>query len=98
MLYYLGELLQDSFGPMRLLTSHLFLGGLGIIGSFLLTFWLLPGMADKYLPRDRGREHAVDAAKARGKPTGAGLIFISIFLSMQLLTMPFAMQPSSVIR
>lgn len=97
MLYELGLLLQDSFGPMRLLTSHLFLGGLGVIGSFVLTFILLPKLAMTVLPRDRGREHAVDAAKSQGKPTGAGIIFISIFLIMQLLTTPFGIQTTSIL-
>ncbi len=40
------------------------------------------------LPTDRGREFAVDASKSIGKPTGAGVIFVSIFLVVQLLVVP----------
>jgi phospho-N-acetylmuramoyl-pentapeptide-transferase len=96
LLYYLGELFQDSFGPARLFTSRLFLGGFGVIGSFLVTFVLLPKLA-KLLPRDRGREHAVNAKQSEGKPTGAGIIFISIFLIIQVLTLPVSFQPLAIL-
>lgn len=87
MLYLIGEWLESTYGPARLLTSRLFLGGVGMVGTWILTFILLPRLS-YLLPRDRGRQHAVDAAKAAGKPTGAGVIFISIFLFLQLLTLP----------
>src|SRR5690606_3711813 len=54
---------------------------------WLLSFTLLPRLMHK-LPTDRGREFAVDASKSIGKPTGAGIIFVSIFLLVQVLVVP----------
>lgn len=96
MLYVLGELLQAQFGPFRLLTSRLFLGAVSLVLSWLLTFLLLPRLMDK-LPRDRGRQNAVQAQAAVGKPTGAGVIFISIFIFVQFLVLPPSVQPLSVL-
>lgn len=90
MLYWLGSLLEDVWGPFRLLSSHFFLGGIGFVLSGLLTWRLLPGLAERYCPRDRGRAHAVDASKSQGKPTGAGIIFIPLFLIIQLFVLPLS--------
>jgi phospho-N-acetylmuramoyl-pentapeptide-transferase len=90
MLYWLGSVLENAWGPFRLLSSHFFLGGIGFVLSGLLTWKLLPGLAEKYCPRDRGRAHAVDASKSQGKPTGAGIIFIPMFLLIQLLVLPLS--------
>lgn len=90
MLYWLGSLLESSWGPFRLLSSHFFLGGIGFVLSGFLTWRLLPGLAEKYCPRDRGRAHAVEASKSQGKPTGAGIIFIPMFLLIQLLVLPLS--------
>ncbi len=87
MLYLLGQYFTEFFGPLRLLTSHLFLGGIGVVLCWILSFTLLPRLMHK-LPTDRGREFAVDAAKSVGKPTGAGIIFVSSFLFVQLLVLP----------
>jgi phospho-N-acetylmuramoyl-pentapeptide-transferase len=92
LLYWLGELLQGYFGPFRLLTSRLFLGSVSLSLCFFLTFWLLPRLMNR-LPRDRGRAHAVQGGAAQGKPTGAGVIFMSIFVLVQLLVMPWSFQP-----
>jgi phospho-N-acetylmuramoyl-pentapeptide-transferase len=97
LLYFLGNLLEPYFGPFRLLTSHLVLGGLSLFLCFFLTFWLLPRLAMKYLPRDRGRAHAVQAAAAAGKPTGAGVIFISIFTAVEFLVLPPSWQAFAVL-
>jgi phospho-N-acetylmuramoyl-pentapeptide-transferase len=88
LLHYLGELLADDIGPFRLLASYTFLAGLGTALAALLTWWLLPRLWH-LLPKDRGREFAVDADKSIGKPVGAGLIFIPIFMVASLLTVPF---------
>lgn len=96
MLYLLGELLQAYFGPFRLLTSHLFLGGLSLILCFSMTFMLLPRLMGR-LPRDRGRAHAVQGAVAQGKPTGAGVIFISIFTVVELIVLPPSWQASAIL-
>lgn len=91
MLYWLGRSLQEYFGPFRLLTSHLFLGGLGTILCFILSFYLLPKLMG-LLPTDRGRAHAVQAVASKGKPTGAGLIFVSIFTFVQIVLLPPSLQ------
>lgn len=87
MLYLLGEFLQGYFGPFRLLTSRLFLGSLSLVLSWLAAFILLPCLMHR-LPRDRGRAHAVQSAAAQGKPTGAGIIFITSFIFVQFLVQP----------
>jgi phospho-N-acetylmuramoyl-pentapeptide-transferase len=90
MLFWLGSILEGLWGPFRLLTSHFFLGGLGFVLSGFLTWKYLPRLANYYCPRDRGRAHAVDAGKSQGKPTGAGIIFIPLFLVIQLLVLPLS--------
>jgi phospho-N-acetylmuramoyl-pentapeptide-transferase len=90
MLFWLGTLLENSWGPLRLLTSHFFLAGLGFFLCGILTWLLLPRLAEKYCPRDRGRAHAVEANKAQGKPTGAGIVFIPMFLLIQLIVLPLS--------
>ena len=87
MLFDLGWILQEYYGPFRLLTSHLLLIASGLVGSFLLSVLLLPRLAAR-LPRDRGREFAHDAEAARGKPTGAGVVFIGIFTLVSVLVVP----------
>ena len=97
MLYWLGTLLENSWGPFRLLTSHFFLGGFGFVVCGLLTWLLLPRLAERYCPRDRGRAHAVEANKAQGKPTGAGIVFIPMFLAVQLFVLPLSWEILGVI-
>lgn len=90
-LYYLGQLLADLAGPLRLFTSYIFLAGLGAALGALLTWWLLP-RTWHLLPRDRGREYAVDAEKSIGKPMSAGILFIPVFILLALLVIPFDWQ------
>lgn len=92
MLYWLGNFLESSWGPFRLLTSHFFLGGMGFGLCGFLTYLFLPSLGAKYCPRDRGRAHAVEAGKAQGKPTGTGIIFIPIFIAIQLLVLPLSIE------
>lgn len=96
MLYWLGQSLEHYFGPFRLLTSHLFLGGLSTIFCFALTFYLLPRLMGS-LPTDRGRAHAIQSGASKGKPTGAGVIFVSIFTFIQLIVLPPSMQAWGII-
>ena len=87
-LYNLGQALAEFSGPFRLLTSYIFLAGLGTALGAFLTWSLLP----RYwhlLPRDKGREYAVDAEKSIGKPISAGLFFIPIFVILCVLIVPF---------
>ena len=88
MLYNLGQYLADFAGPFRLLASYIFLAGLGAALGAFLTWWLLP----RYwhlLPRDKGREYAIDAEKSIGKPISAGILFIPVFVILCLLVVPF---------
>ncbi|WP_024466570.1 phospho-N-acetylmuramoyl-pentapeptide-transferase [Treponema pedis] len=79
MLYQISELLAQYFGPMRLLQSYTVLISIGLFLGFLLTVFLLPKFYSK-LPKDRGREFTVNPEAAVGKPTGAGIVFIPIFI------------------
>lgn len=88
MLYSLAQHLADIAGPFRLLTSYIFLAGLGTaLGAF--ASWLLLPKMWHYLPRDKGREYAIDAEKSIGKPISGGIIFIPIFVVLCLLIVPF---------
>ena len=87
MLSWLGEIAAGYYGPIRLLTSYLFLYGLGTALAAILTLVLIPKLWDR-LPRDQGREFAVDAEKSQGKPVGAGVLFIPIYLFVCLLVAP----------
>jgi phospho-N-acetylmuramoyl-pentapeptide-transferase len=40
------------------------------------------------LPLDRGRPYAVEAERSQGKPVGAGVVFIPVFLVVALLVLP----------
>lgn len=91
MLYYLGELLQNKFdfGPGRLLQSYTVLIVIALYLAFFLAVKLVPKFYDK-LPHDRGREFTEHAADAKGKPTGAGVVFITIFAIICLLVVPLS--------
>lgn len=96
MLFIIGQYLQSFYGPFRLLTSHLLLGGLGFVLCGLLCWLLLPRLKH-LLPRDRGRAFAVESAAAQGKPTGAGVLFVSIFLIVQFLVVPLNLQTIGIL-
>lgn len=87
MLYYLGELLQGVFGPARLLQSYTVLIVIALYLGFFLAVRLVPKFYD-LLPHDRGREFTEHAAEAKGKPTGAGVVFITIFVLVTLFCIP----------
>lgn len=87
MLYLLGDFLEGYFGPARLLTSHLNLIIFGLSAGFIGVIFLLPRLFRR-LPSDRGREYAIEAENSVGKPTGAGVVFIPVFLFFALLVVP----------
>ncbi len=87
MLYYIGSLFVNSFGPARLLQSYAVLIGLSLFVGFALCYFILP-KCFKFLPSDRGREFTLTAEAAKGKPTGGGIVFISIFVVTVLLFVP----------
>ena len=84
MLYYLGQFLQQYWGPARLLTSYAVLITLALYLGFILAYKLIPKFYD-VLPHDRGREFTLkdNAEAAKGKPTGTGVVFISIFVVVE---------------
>lgn len=87
MLFYLGSYLQSFFGPARLLQYFTVLIALALYSGFVVTYFLLPKFYD-FLPHDRGREFTLTAEAAKGKPTGAGSVFITIFALLALLIIP----------
>lgn len=89
MLYFLGSRLKTFFGPFRLLESYIILIVIAIYAGFFLTYRLLP-LFYTLLPRDREREFAVAAKDAKGKPTGSGVVFISIYVILCLLIIPLS--------
>jgi phospho-N-acetylmuramoyl-pentapeptide-transferase len=88
MLPWLGQQLSEIYGPFRLLTSNLFLAGLGTALAAWLTWALLPRLWP-FLPTDQGRLHAVEGQRCLGKPVGAGLIFVPIYFFLCLLVLPW---------
>ncbi len=88
LLYYLSDYLAGIAGPFRLLSSYIFLAGLGTALGAIVTWWMLP-RCWHYLPVDRGREYAIDAEKSIGKPISAGALFIPMFIIISLLVVPF---------
>ncbi len=91
MLQWLGQQLEPIYGPFRLLTAHSFLIGMGVLMAALATWYLLPRLAHN-LPTDKGRTFAVGAQQSVGKPVGAGIIFIIVFLVVCLLVMPLELE------
>lgn len=56
----------------------------GILFAFALTC-LMTTKCSGFLPRDMGRDFAVDGKLSAGKPRGAGIIFILVFAASALL-------------
>ena len=86
MIYQLASLL-DFFGPARLLQSYTVLMGLALFSGFIITYIVLPKTYKK-LPHDRGREFTATAEAAKGKPTGSGVVFITIFVLIVFVFVP----------
>ena len=98
MLYYLGQYLQNFWGPARLLTSYAVLITLALYLGFILAYKLIPKFYN-VLPHDRGREFTLkdNAEAAKGKPTGAGVVFISIFVIICFLICPMTWTRASIV-
>lgn len=56
----------------------------GILFTFAATCIFISKFAG-FLPKDQGREFAVDGKKSAGKPRGAGIIFVLVFVVCTLL-------------
>lgn len=87
MLFYLGGILKNIWGPARLLQSYTVIIALALYLGFILTQKLLPKFY-KYLPCDRGREFTLTAEAAKGKPTGSGVVFITLYVLLCFLIVP----------
>ena len=87
MIYYFGALLSSVFGPARLLQSYTVLIVVALYSGFALTMLLLPKFY-RFLPSDRGREFLPTADASKGKPTSAGVVFITLFVLIVLLLAP----------
>ncbi|MGI6099863.1 MAG: phospho-N-acetylmuramoyl-pentapeptide-transferase [Lentisphaerae bacterium] len=88
MLYLFGKWFGDSWGPLRLLNSHLMLLSIGTMLGGLLVWSRLPRLWH-LLPRDKCKVLAADGgSKAAGKPTGAGLMISLLLLPVILLVVP----------
>lgn len=98
MLYYLGQFLAQYWGPARLLQSYAVLITLALYLGFFLSMKLIPKFYVK-LPKDRGREFAIkeNSEAAKGKPTGAGCVFITIFMLLCFVLVPMSWARGAVI-
>ena len=64
---------------------------IGVLFAFGATFYILNNYRDR-LPKDQGREYAVNGAKSAGKPRGAGLVFIIIFIVSAFVCAPMSLE------
>ncbi|MGP1587111.1 MAG: phospho-N-acetylmuramoyl-pentapeptide-transferase [Treponemataceae bacterium] len=98
MFYYLGSLLAEVFGPARLFQSYTVLIASSLLFGFIVTVCLLPKFY-KILPSDRGREFSLkeNAEAAKGKPTGAGVVFITIFVLTVILFIPVDLEQGAIL-
>ena len=87
MLFYLGGILTEYFGPARLLQSYTVLIVLALYAGFFVVRYGMPHFY-RFMPHDRGREFTVNAEAAKGKPTGSGVYFITVFVLMCLIFVP----------
>ncbi len=56
----------------------------GIIIAFAVTCFMI-SKCSQYLPKDQGRDFAVEGKKSAGKPRGAGIVFVLVFAVTTLL-------------
>ena len=84
----------------KLLTLDLPVNEYEIVSPFLYNDpQFLEGRQPDKLPHDRGREFTLkdNAEAAKGKPTGAGIVFISIFTVLCLLLVPMTWVRGSIL-
>lgn len=65
--------------------------GLAVGATFLITFFALKFFM-RFLPKDQGRQFAVNGALSEGKPRGAGLVFITSFVLCSALFIPMTVE------
>ena len=61
----------------------------GILFAFLATITAISRLG-AYLPKDVGRDLAVDGKLSAGKPRGAGIIFVLVFVAASAIFVPFS--------
>ena len=61
----------------------------GILLAFLATITAISRLG-AYLPKDVGRDFAVDGKLSAGKPRGAGIIFVLVFVAASAIFVPFS--------
>ena len=96
MIYYLGGMLKEFWGPARLLQSYAVLIGLALYTGFALVKFILPKLY-RFLPSDRGREFTLTKEAAKGKPTGSGVVFITVFAILSVLFAPLDYLQSGIL-
>ncbi len=96
MLYYAAAYILDFFGPGRLLQSYAVLIGIALIMGFFITGVFLPKFY-KFLPTDRGRAFTESAEAAKGKPTGSGVVFITMFVIVAILCAPVSLKQTIIL-
>ena len=57
---------------------------IGVLSAFAATCFMINRISG-YLPKDHGRDYAVEGQKSIGKPRGAGIIFVLVFAVSMLL-------------
>lgn len=98
MIFYLGQFLQTLWGPARLLQSYAVIIAIALYLGFILAEKLIPKFYN-WLPHDRGREFTIkeNAEAAKGKPTGAGSVFITLFVLICFLVIPISITQGFII-
>lgn len=96
MLYYLGGLLAQVWGPARLLQSYAVLIIIALYGGFIITKLTLP-LFYNVLPHDRGRDFTLTKEAAMGKPTGSGVVFITYFVILTFIIFPLTWMECAVL-
>lgn len=96
MFYFFSELLQQVWGPFRLLRSHVVMMGAGAMFAALLVWFFLPRLKH-LLPVDRGKSikqadgqtvAVTGGAASAGKPTGAGYLMALLLLPVLVCFFP----------
>ena len=96
MLYYFGQYLQQFWGPARLFSSFAVLIAVALYAGFFSALTIIPKLYG-LMPHDRGREFTANAAQAKGKPTGTGSIFITLFVIVCFLFIPMDLYQSLIL-
>ena len=84
------------WGPARLLQSNAVLIIIALYVGFIVTQKLLPKFYN-FPPSDRGRDFTLTKEVSKGKPTGSGVVFITIFIILCFLLAPIDLQQGLIL-